>query len=498
MQNNQISSTHNQQELSVSEISNLLKRTVEDAFSYVRVRGEISGLKKPGSGHIYLNLKDENSVINGIIWKWSSKKISIDLEDGMEVICTGKISTYPNRSNYQLIIENIEIAGEGALMALLEKRKKILMAEGLFAPENKKPIPFLPQVIGVVTSPTGAVIKDILHRISDRFPVHVIIWPVMVQGDGAKEQIRDAIEGFNKISEDDSVKKPDLIIVARGGGSLEDLWAFNEEIVVRAAANSEIPLISAVGHETDTTLIDYASDKRAPTPTAAAEMAIPVKEDLLISLLEMEKRLVKSSQRLIDEKKSYIEALSKGLLNPTQIIHNASQRLDDWDERLKLALPSYIKNKSSQLDVLISKLNPSQLSNILDNKINKMSNLSSNLDNSYEKILNNYYIKYSNISSKLTVKLVENDIILKRQRLESESKLLESYHYKKVLDRGYALVWSEDGKVIQKADKLKNAMPVTIEFSDGKANAMVANKNVMKSSPKKNKKTDDDGQESLF
>jgi len=498
MPNNQPSSTHNQQEFSVSEISNLLKRTVEDAFSYVRVRGEISGLKKPGSGHIYLNLKDEDSVINGIIWKWSSKKLAIDLEDGMEVICTGKISTYPNRSNYQLIIENIEIAGEGALMALLEKRKKTLMAEGLFAQENKKPIPFLPQVIGVVTSPTGAVIKDILHRISDRFPVNVIVWPVLVQGEGAKEQIRDAIEGFNKISNDDAIKRPDLIIVARGGGSLEDLWAFNEEVVVRAAAMSDIPLISAVGHETDTTLIDYASDKRAPTPTAAAEMAVPVKDELMLTLLEIEKRILQSSQRLIEDKKSYIAAISKGLLNPTQLIQNASQRLDDWDERLSLALPTYIKNKSSQLDLLVSKLNPSQLVNNVKNKINKMNNVSINFINSYEKLLNNYYINYSNISSRLTVKLVENDMNLKEQKLDTQVKLLESYHYKKVLDRGYALVWSEDNKIIQKADKLKNAMPVTIEFADGKANAMIANKNVVKTPSKKKSSIDDEGQESLF
>lgn len=496
MQNNQLSSTHNQQEFSVSEISNLLKRTVEDAFSYVRIRGEISGLKKPASGHTYLNLKDDNAVINAIMWKWSSKKISIDLEDGMEVICTGKISTYPNRSNYQLIIENVEIAGEGALMALLEKRKKALMAEGLFAVENKKPIPFLPKVIGVVTSPTGAVIRDILHRISDRFPVHVIVWPVLVQGEGAKEQIRDAIEGFNNIDINvGKIPKPDLIIVARGGGSLEDLWAFNEEIVVRAAAKSKIPLISAVGHETDTTLIDYASDKRAPTPTAAAEMAVPVKAELSIAILEKEKRLMQSAKRLIDERKLYLSATSKGLINPTQLIYNASQRLDDWTERLSLGLPAFIKVKATSLDILISKLQPSQLTNILQNQNNRTDSLTIKLNHSYQKILNDYSIKYNNIQNRLTPTLIANDIVLKTQKLETETKLLDSFHYKKVLERGYALIWSDEGKIVPKASKLKNAMPISIEFSDGKTNAVVTSTTIRKSI--KNEE-DNDAQKSLF
>ena len=267
-------------EFSVTELSTALKRTVEGGFSHVRVRAEISGLNRAASGHLYLKLKDEKSVIDGICWRGVADKLSFRPEDGLEVICSGKITIYPARSTYQMVIERMEIAGVGALMALLEERKKKLAAEGLFDQSKKTKLPFIPKVIGVVTSPTGAVIRDILHRLNDRFPRHVIIWPVLVQGDKAAFQIVSAIEGFNKIKEGSANTRPDLLIVARGGGSVEDLWPFNEEIVVRAVAASHIPIISAVGHETDTTLIDFASDLRAPTPTAAAELAVPVLVDL--------------------------------------------------------------------------------------------------------------------------------------------------------------------------------------------------------------------------
>ncbi|MEQ8194724.1 MAG: exodeoxyribonuclease VII large subunit, partial [Rhodospirillales bacterium] len=256
--------------LSVSELSQALKREVEETFSYVRVRGEISGFKRAASGHVYLALKDENAVLDGVCWRGTAGKLAIQPEDGMEVIAIGRLTTYPARSKYQIVIDQMELAGEGALLKLLEERRKKLAAEGLFAEERKQELPYLPGIIGIVTSPTGAVIRDILHRLSDRFPRRVLLWPVLVQGKGAAEQIAAAIHGFNAFKKDDpNAPRPDLIIVARGGGSLEDLWAFNEEIVVRAAAASAIPLISAVGHETDTTLIDYASDRRAPTPTAA-------------------------------------------------------------------------------------------------------------------------------------------------------------------------------------------------------------------------------------
>src|ERR1044071_7670063 len=278
-------------EFTVSELSAALKRTVEDNYGYVRVRGEISGYKGPhSSGHCYFALKDQSAKIDGVIWKMTFARMRIKPEEGMEVVVTGKLTTYPNRSSYQIIVDTLEPAGLGALMALLEERKRKLTAEGLFDEARKQLLPFLPEVIGVITSPTGVVIRDILHRLADRFPRHVIVWPVKVQGDGSAEEVAAAIRGFNALPDNGRIAKPDLIIVARGGGSLEDLWSFNEEIVVRAAADSMIPLISAVGHETDVTLIDFVSDRRAPTPTAAAEMAVPVRSELFAEVESLARR----------------------------------------------------------------------------------------------------------------------------------------------------------------------------------------------------------------
>ena len=272
-------------EWTVSELSAALKKTVEDAYGFVRVRGEVTGYRGPhSSGHHYFALKDDNAKIDAVIWRGSAMRIRFKPQEGLEVIATGRLTTYPGRSSYQIVIENLEPAGVGALMALLEERKKKLAAEGLFDEARKQLIPFLPAVIGVITSPTGAVIRDILHRLSDRFPRHVLVWPVRVQGDGSAEEVANAIRGFNALPEGGRISRPDVLIVARGGGSLEDLWPFNEEVVVRAAAESMIPLISAVGHETDITLIDFASDKRCPTPTAAAECAVPVRSDLLTQI----------------------------------------------------------------------------------------------------------------------------------------------------------------------------------------------------------------------
>ena len=271
----------------MTEVSLALKRTVEDQFGYVRIRGEISGCKRAASGHVYLALKDDKSVLDGVMWKGVAGKLNFRPEDGLEVLVAGKLTTYPGRSKYQIVIDKMEVAGEGALMALLEKRKKEMAAEGLFDPSRKLLIPYLPKVIGVVTSPTGSVIRDILHRLADRFPRHVLVWPVLVQGEGASKQIAEAIDGFNVLEEGGDIPRPDTLIVARGGGSLEDLWCFNEEDVIRAVSRSKIPLISAVGHETDTTLIDFVSDFRSPTPTAAAEKAVPVRDDLIYTVRDL-------------------------------------------------------------------------------------------------------------------------------------------------------------------------------------------------------------------
>src|ERR1700674_1173417 len=299
-------------EYTVSELSLALKRSIEGGFGQVRVRGEISGFKRVGSGHCYFALKDADAVLDAVCWRTTAIRLDLKPEDGMEVVCSGRLTTYPGRSKYQLVVDTIELAGIGALLRILEERRQRLAAEGLFAAERKKNLPFLPAVIGIVTSPTGAVIRDILHRLADRFPRHVLIWPVAVQGDGAAAQIAAAIDGFNRIAPGGPVPRPDLIIVARGGGSLEDLMAFNEEIVVRAAAASAIPLISAVGHETDTPLIDHASDRRAPTPTAAAEMAVPVRLDLIAELAGKAARLTGSVSRLFGERRLHLAGLARG------------------------------------------------------------------------------------------------------------------------------------------------------------------------------------------
>src|SRR5712672_3887429 len=324
-------------EYTVSELSRALKRSIEENFAYVRVRGEISGYKRHSSGHCYLVLKDSDAVLDAVCWRITAMRLGIKPEDGMEVVCTGRLTTFPGRSKYQLVIETIELAGIGALLKLLEERRRRLAAEGLFAAERKKKLPFLPEVIGIVTSPSGAVLRDILHRLADRFPRHVLVWPVAVQGEGAAAQIAAAIQGFNRLAAGGPVSRPDLLIIARGGGSLEDLMPFNEEIVVRAAAASVIPLISAVGHETDTTLIDHASDRRAPTPTAAAEMAVPVRIDLLAELGAKAGRLTGGLARLFADRRLHLAGLARGLPDPQDLIGIAAQRLDDRAERLRLA-----------------------------------------------------------------------------------------------------------------------------------------------------------------
>ncbi|HYC05212.1 MAG TPA: exodeoxyribonuclease VII large subunit [Azospirillaceae bacterium] len=480
-------------ELSVSDLSRQLKRTVEEAFAYVRVRGEISQPKRHSSGHLYLRLKDETAVIEAVCWKGTAGRLSVRPEEGMEVVCTGKLTTYPGRSQYQLVIESMELAGEGALLKMLEERKRRLAAEGLFDPERKKEIPFLPEIIGVVTSPTGAVIRDILHRLADRFPRHVLLWPVAVQGEGAAAQVARAIQGFNELKPGGKVPRPDLIIVARGGGSLEDLMAFNEEIVVRAAAASRIPLISAVGHETDTTLIDYASDRRAPTPTAAAEMAVPVRAELLAQVLDVTRRLHGCAGRLIEERRTRVEGLARGLGDPQAIIDGYAQRLDDRAERLGLALTSGIERRRTRVQQLGASLrHPRELLSLASTRFEAAGRA---LRTGLVQAVKLERSRFARIGDRLTLLPVRRQITdgaarmkdlpprldgaygrrleVLRDRLKAQCLLLESYSYRGVLERGFALVTDAQGQPLTRAADTAPGQAIGIEFADGRTEAVV-------------------------
>lgn len=373
-------------EYTVSEISFAIKRTMEDTFSHIRVRGEIFGCKRADSGHYYLSLKDENANLSAVCWKGIANTLSIKPEDGLEVVATGKITTFSGKSNYQLIIEEMEVAGTGALLKLLEERKQKFAAEGLFDASHKKPLPYLPQVIGVVTSPTGAVIRDIIHRVNDRFPTRIIVWPTLVQGEGAAEQIAAAINGFNNLPENSGIPRPDVLIVARGGGSLEDLWCFNEEVVIRAVYNSKIPLISAVGHETDTMLIDFAADVRAPTPTGAAEFAVPVKNELETRIVTLQNRLRNSITRFFQEQKNILEGLKRGIPNLEQVLFENIQKLDDRIERLNVGFKNYLQQRQNELN--LNEIKPFYINNIINQKAETLANLSLRLDSvSVESVL---------------------------------------------------------------------------------------------------------------
>ena len=432
---------HNQPVYTVSEVSTSIKRVVEERFGVVRIRGEISGWKAASSGHVYFRLKDDSAVIDSICWRGTASKLNFKPEDGLEVVCTGKITTYPGKSSYQIVVDKMEPAGVGALMALLEKRRKMLEEEGLFAPERKKPLPFLPQVVGVITSPTGAVIRDILHRIEARFPVHVIVWPVAVQGENAAEQVAAAIKGFNAL---EGAIRPDVIIVARGGGSIEDLWAFNEEIVVRAAAASTIPLISAVGHETDTTLIDYASDKRAPTPTAAAEMAVPVRSELLLGIKQLDARLSTGAARMLAQRQDVVDGLSRGLPRPEQLLQTAAQRLDDWSERLLASLPANLQRKAQQLALLATHLRPQVLLGDVSKGQARLEELQLRMHNAWAR-----------------------GFSMRQDKLQHLLSLLESVNYTKVLERGFALVKDAGGKLVTSAKEAGEQKILSITFKDG-------------------------------
>jgi exodeoxyribonuclease VII large subunit len=435
-------SEHNLPILDVGQISQALKGVVEQSFARVRVRGEISGFKHAASGHLYFTLKDENAVLDGVCWRGMAGKLSLDPEDGMDVIATGRITTYPGRSKYQMVVEQMELAGEGALLKLLEDRKRKLAEEGLFDEDRKKSFPFIPEVIGVVTSPTGAVIRDILHRIGDRFPRRVILWPVVVQGDSAAEQIAGAIKGFNGLTEGGSVPRPDILIVARGGGSLEDLWAFNEEVVVRAAAESEIPLIAAVGHETDVTLIDFASDRRAPTPTAAAEMAVPVRMELLAQLMDDGSRLVGGMNRLLGDRRVRLEGLVRGLPNLKHMVDEAAQRLDDWAERLANGLVVGLQHRRLRLG-----------------------ELSAGLTSPRQRIASERQRLVG--ETRALGQAARNILSEARINLKSASALLESYSYQRVLERGFALVRDSSEGNVRSVKSITSGADLTIRFHDG-------------------------------
>lgn len=359
-------------EFTVSEFSAEIKRLVETAFGHIRIRGEIFGCKRADSGHYYLSLKDENAVLSAVVWKGVALHLPLKPEDGLEVIATGKITTFGGKSNYQLVIERMEVAGAGALLKLLEERKQKFASEGLFDAVHKQKIPYLPQTIGVITSGSGAVIRDIIHRVRDRFPSHILLWPTPVQGEGAAEKIAAAIRNFNTFPTS-TLPRPDVLIVARGGGSLEDLWPFNEECVIRAVFESKIPLISAVGHETDTMLIDYVADLRAPTPTGAAEFAVPVLSELLVQINTLKGRLLNGSQRYFEERRNRLEGLSRGIPNLERILSEATQKLDDRVERLKNAFKTLLQNKLNLIER--SGLKPYYIENIFEKKQEALRNL---------------------------------------------------------------------------------------------------------------------------
>ncbi len=428
--------------LTVSELSTALRSVVEDRFALVRVRGEVSGFKRAGSGHCYFSLKDAEAVLDAVCWRTAALRLGMAPEDGMDVVVTGRLTTFPGRSRYQIVVEAMELAGEGALLKLLDDRKRRLADEGLFDAARKRPLPFLPEVIGVVTSPSGAVIRDILHRLRERFPRRVLLWPVRVQGEGAADEIATAIRGFGALAPDGPVPRPDVLIIARGGGSLEDLWAFNEEAVARAAAASPIPLISAVGHETDTTLIDYAADLRAPTPTAAAELAVPVRATLATRVIELGNRLYGCTVRQLDRRGENLQGLARGLPDLPRLLEIAAQRLDDRAERLGNALVVGLDRKAGRLDR--ARLRPPRERILRDAA--RVAGEARALDSLGRGLLD-----------------------ARASRLERAGALLESFSYQRVLERGFALVRDRDDMPLVSAREVKPGEVLTLTFKDGDA-----------------------------
>ncbi|MDQ4061909.1 MAG: exodeoxyribonuclease VII large subunit [Pseudomonadota bacterium] len=504
-------------EFTVTELSFALKRTIEDAYGYVRVRGEISGYRGPhGSGHCYFCLKDDRSRIDAVIWKHAVPRLRAKLQEGLEVVATGKITTYPGKSTYQIQIESVEPAGIGALMALLEERKRRLAAEGLFDESRKRPLPFLPDVIGVVTSPTGAVIRDILHRLDDRFPSRVLVWPVRVQGETAAEEVAAAVRGFNALPEDGPIPRPDVLIVARGGGSLEDLWAFNEEVVVRATAESRIPVISAVGHETDWTLIDFAADWRAPTPTAAAERVVPVRADLAVTLTILTGRQANAVLRHFEACRGAIRSAGRGLGRLEDLLALPRQRLDETATRLSRALKVFERERRLALENIRARLSVRLLDRTVRLQGESIRALEGRRLRAFLALVRARRRQFGTAEARLRPETLERhgadmgrrlnllyaragralaytavrrkDQLLglvgrferqggqvvaeRRGRLASLSQLLRALSYQGVLARGFALVRDREGRMLRSAGEIAPGMPLDIAFADGHAEAL--------------------------
>ena len=479
----------NAPEMTVSELSTRLKRTVEDAYSFIRVRGELGRVTVAKSGHMYCDLKDDKSVLNTIMWKGSVSRLGFRPEEGLEVVAEGKLSTYPGRSNYQLIADRMKPAGVGALMALLEERKKKFAAEGLFDQDRKQPLPFLPETIGVVTSPTGAVIRDILHRIADRFPVRVYVWPVLVQGEFAAEQVAQGIRGFNAISpKARKIIRPDLIIVARGGGSVEDLWPFNDEQIIRAVSESEIPLISAVGHETDTTLIDYVADRRAPTPTGAAEIAVPVRTELFDRVEMLGFRARRSLSRGVENGQMRVRAAIGRMPKPETLIQSQRQRLDYASEKLGNSLKGVVAHTRRRLDKAEARLQPVALQREIVRRRTQVDTAAMRGGVAMKRLVADAGGQIAGLSRRYSLRDPRRNLMRqeerlntvftqvsaamkyaverKQQKLDAQARLLSSVSHENVLARGFVIVQKMTGELVRRASEVESAERLKLQFAD--------------------------------
>ena len=464
--------------LSITELSQLLKRTVESNFDFVRVRAEISRPTRAASGHLYFTLKDEKNTLDGVCWKTVAGSLGVQPEEGLEVVVTGKLTIYGGRSKYQIVVQTMEMAGEGAMLKQLEERRRRLAAEGLFDSERKKPIPVMPSVIGVVTSPTGAVIRDILHRLSDRFGVRVLVWGTLVQGKEAAGQVARAIRGFDAMPEGGALPRPDMLIVARGGGSLEDLWAFNEEEVVRAVAECRLPVISAIGHETDTTLIDFAADRRAPTPTAAAEMAVPVRAELIARVGEIDSRLYRSVAQRIDRAGQALRIAERGLMDPAEMVERRAQAVDLALAGLDSGIERRLTNDALQLANTGSRLRPPE---------RRLAEVGASL---------------ASLGGRMT-QIIDHQISLRIAAVGQAARLLDANSFERVLDRGFALVAGADGKPLKRAAEAATGADVSIRFADATRTARLDPDGPAATPPPKPKRTSrpkpaGDTQDSLF